>query len=125
MKSSAQLCSERLRLQQGRASPFARAISLGYYDGSTSGVLECGTCSEIYRYEMIDSDARDLRVFALAPMPKGSLDELALACSVLGQPRWPMWSPVWRFKDESEKNRVQREVDRLLAMATPVQVIVA
>ena len=59
-------------------SPVLKILALGYYDGPTDGLLQCEN-GLVYRFEILawDSEAQDVRVFSLAPMPPTAFDRLA------------------------------------------------
>lgn len=46
-----------------------KMITVGYYDGPTSGLVECEVCSRVYKFAMVDWDDRqEVRIHALAPI---------------------------------------------------------
>ncbi len=104
-------------------SPFSRIIALGYYDGPTSGILEGGTAGPAYKFVMLDGD--DLRIYSLAPLPPGSLENLVQLLTPYQQPRWPLWCPRWSFPSEALRAEVEAETDRILGLAGPVEWVVA
>src|SRR3954447_1080191 len=72
--------------------PFARRVVLGFYDGPTSGLLQCAGCGAEYYFDMLDWDGdHRVRVFRLARLPAGSLNRFAAALSHLEKPSWPDW----------------------------------
>lgn len=82
------LCCRDLARASRRSSPFDRAIVLGWYDGPTEGLVRCGACNRVYRFEMLDSvdEDRGIRVYSLAPLPADSMD-LLVEASLLTQRR--------------------------------------
>ena len=49
-------------------SPFVRLVAVGYYDGPTHGLVECGGCGRLYAFCKLDwDDGQDVRIFSLAP----------------------------------------------------------
>lgn len=98
---------------------FARIVALGWYDGATEGVAECGCCPTAYRLQMLDDqpdreDGRDLRVFGLTPLPAGAFDQVVQACPDHKKARWPVWMPVWRFDSETQPQVTDEAVSRVL-----------
>ena len=55
-------CRELTRISKG-ASPFDRAVVLGWYDGPTDGLVRCVACKRVYRFELLDSVDEDLAGF--------------------------------------------------------------
>jgi hypothetical protein len=119
------LCCQEFTDPHGSLKPSAKVLAFEYYDGPTSGVLRCEVCSSVWRFEMIDSDdAIKQRVFALAPMPETSFDELVQVNLRFGEPRWPIWAPTWRFENEEQGREVESLVDRVLSTAHLVQSVI-
>lgn len=107
-------------------SPFGRLLSLGYYDGTTAGVTVCKRCSTEYRYELVAWDqAQEVRVFWFARTPAGTLGELTGLLSIIEAPRWPFWSPVWRFESEREREDTTSKLEALLGTAEPPSLVLA
>jgi hypothetical protein len=122
---SAPCCKDPAALA-GAPSPFPKILALGFYDGPTAGVLQCG-CGAAYRFDMLDWDGEHrVRVFRLAALPRGSLDQCAAAFAQSEPPRWPVWVPWSRTSPPAEvRDAVNREVDRVLAEAGPPDLVVA
>jgi hypothetical protein len=125
MNGEAPCCRELVRSSKG-ASPFDRAIVLGWYDGPTEGLVRCGVCHRVYRFEMLDSvdEDRGIRVYNLAPLPADSMDLLVEALSPYATPSWPMWAPLWKFPTEDDRSAVDRAVDDLMARAKRPEFVV-
>src|SRR6266487_451287 len=89
-------------------SPFTKVLALGYYDGPTNGVLQCGDGGQVYKFDLIEGPFSteeglwDMRVFALAPLPGSALARLAEGYSSFWAPRWPLWVPIWSFSDPAD-----------------------
>src|SRR5712691_7359586 len=108
-------------------SPFTRIIALGFYDGPTSGVLQCETCARVYRFDILDwDDDHEVRVFRLAVLPSQSLDECVAIFAQTDAPRWPVWVPE-RSKLPSEEAResADRAVEGILHQAESAELLVA
>jgi hypothetical protein len=116
-------------------SPISRILVLGYYDGPTNGVLQCGEAGAVYKfdfvYDLVDglSSPEDrlleLRVYSLAPLPAKALTELASAYSRFWPPRWPVWVPIWHFGNKDDEEAMNRLTDQVLRQAGPVNWVVA
>jgi len=67
-------CCQELPDFPAAKSPFSKLVILGYYDGATSGVLQCEMCQTAYRFEMLDWDEKQkVRNIALPHFPKTHL----------------------------------------------------
>lgn len=119
-------CQQPQTLTHGK-SPFSKIIALGFYDGPTSGILQCDTCLNNYKFEMIDwDDNQEVRIFRLASLPEDSLVRCVKALAEIEPPRWPVWVPFFR-KQPSEEARTaaDREIDHILKAAQPAEMLVA
>lgn len=107
-------------------SPFSKLIALGYYDGPTSGLVQCDTCSAVYRFEMLDWDEdEDVRIFSLSPLPAEAFDQIVKVCEQSSSPKWPIWVPIWKFASSAEENQANQEIEQILNQAKNPQLIVA
>lgn len=121
MNTNGPTCCQHLLRDSRANSPFGRIVSLGFYDGTTSGVARCSHCSKSYRYELIAWDSgQDLRVYSLSALPQGSFDALVGLLSSSTSPRWPLWSPVLQ-SDPAAKGAIDAE----LAKAEPPSCAIA
>jgi len=100
------------------ATNTSRLISLGFYDGTTSGLIELET-EVVFRYDVVSwDDHQDRRVYCLARMPAPAFDELVKLMSPLETPHWPQWFPRWVFSSD-----IERSVDKILDQAGPYSVV--
>jgi hypothetical protein len=107
-----------------RGALFDRVLATGFYDGVTAGVAVCATCGSEFRLDLLDwSRDQDVRVFSAAPLQRGSLHALIRACP--GEPRWPVWAPVWTGLSDSEIAAAEREIDAVISTAGPPAFVVA
>ncbi len=120
------LCRCELARSSKEPSPFDRAIVLGWYDGPSDGLIRCGACKRIFRFELLDSvdEDREIQIYSLAQLPADSMDRLVNALSPFMKPYWPMWAPLWKFPTEDDRIRVDRAVDDLIARACSPEVVV-
>jgi len=129
--SDSPVCCRELPAFPEAKSPFSKLIALGWYDGPTSGVLECDICSTAYRFEMLDQDpdwdeGLDIRIFSLSPLPTGAFAELVEVCEeFFGSPDWPIWVLIWDFGSEAEKNQAAQKIHQIQNRAMNPQLIVA
>ena len=108
-------------------SPFSKILALGFYDGPTSGVLQCATCSSVYKFDMLDwDDDHRVRIFRLAALPGDSLTECVKALEQPEAPHWPVWVPSrWNLPSEESRELADRKVQRILDRAQPAELIIA
>jgi hypothetical protein len=106
-------------------STFRRVLSLGWYDGTTSGLAQCSQCSAAFKYDLIDWDSdQDRRMFAFSPIGVQEFEHVVTLLSRNEKPSWPFWFPKWQFTS-IEKARVKSEIDERLARADPPEYLVA
>lgn len=122
-------CCQDLASLTDAPCPFSRVIALGFYDGPISGVLECGSCHAIFRFEMLDLDEEQaVRVFRLARLPEGSLEACVAALADAEPPHWPVWvpfaDPVHQHSEEA-RQKADRAVREILDKARPAELAVA
>jgi hypothetical protein len=129
MSNDVPCCSELIDRRTLR-SPFSRIIALGWYDGPTAGLSQCGACSREYRFELMDElldgeNEQDLRVYSLAPLASGSVTRLTDALSRYESPRTPIWVPRWEFPTETERRALDSLSDQILDGAGPPELVIA
>jgi len=109
-----------------KREPFGKVLSLNWYDGTTSGLVQCSRCSAVFKYDIVDWDSnQERRIFAFSPINSAEFDHIISLLSASASPSWPFWNPSWRFDSPKEKNRVAFEVDACLSRAALVEYIVA
>lgn len=83
------ICCQNLKDVRNVDSPF-KIETIGYYDGPTSGIAQCKACSAEYRFMMVDWDGlQDVRIYAFAPLPIGSLKQVEDIFAKYGPTEWP------------------------------------
>ena len=95
-------------------------VVLDYYDGPTSGFLQCAECEVSYYFYMLDWDVSQMvRVFALSSMPHDSLERVY---SLLGaRPDRRVWIPPLLSRATEEQlsalydGGLQETIDRAAA----------
>ena len=120
-------CCEHSKQERNFASPFTRALVLGYYDGPTEGLTECSRCGKVYKFDLLawDPAGQDLRVFALAPLPSTALRRLIEANARYEKPRWPLWVPLWQFPSDEDREAMKRLTEQVLREAGPAEWVIA
>jgi hypothetical protein len=98
--------------------PFGKILSFGWYDGTTSGMVQCSGCSAAFKYDIVDWDSdQDRRIFALSPIESDKFDQIVRILGGDAQAKWPFWVPRWEFDSKEERKRIEKEVDEHLATA--------
>jgi hypothetical protein len=105
--------------------PFSKVLSLGWYDGTTSGIAQCSRCSVAFKYDILDWDSdQEHRVFAFSRIDSQELNRVTELLGVAEEPSWPFWVPSWRSNSEDEKQNVRHEVESRLARAGKPEYVV-
>lgn len=120
------LCSQNFPSLKNFKSPFSKAIVFSYYDGPTSGIVDCCDNLTSYKFEMLEWDAtQDIRIFTLAEMPPKSFVFVTETLSQWEKPKLPLWVPVWEFESNVIKEKIEAEIDNILKETSPPQIVVA
>ena len=105
--------------------PFGKVLSFGWYDGTTSGMVQCSRCSAVFKYDIVDWDSdQDRRIFALSPIEPDKFDQIVRVLGGDAHAKWPFWVPKWEFDSKEEKKRIEKEVDGHLATARPPEFLI-
>jgi hypothetical protein len=107
-------------------SPFDRILCLGYYDGPTSGLAKCAESQKAYRFELVAWDSGfENRIYSLAETDLEVFDSVVQMLTRLEEPRWPFWTPRWRFGSSSEESRASSGIDQALAKIPAASLLIA
>jgi hypothetical protein len=68
-------------------------------------------------------EQQDVRVYSLTPL-LASLPTIISVLRPLGEPRWPVWLPMWANLPEQQWDALQFELDRLLTPTGGVEMII-
>ena len=69
-------------MAQPSRAPFGKILSLGWYDGTTSGLVQCSQCSAVFKYDIVDWDSdQDQRIFAFSPIEPQEFDGIVESVS--------------------------------------------
>jgi hypothetical protein len=124
MNTNDNICCQEFSPDSAMRSPFGKIISLGFYDGTTSGVAQCSHCFKAYRYELVAWDSgQDTRIYSLANLPQEAFDAMVGLLSGIKGPTWPFWEPNLP-SDSTEGRAMNAAIDTQLAKAeSPARVI--
>jgi hypothetical protein len=96
---------------------FNEVISIGWYDGTASGLALNSLHSMAFRFDLIDwGPCQEIRIFALSPLPARAFEQAVELLKRLETPKWPIWHPPWPKADHEQKI-LGRELDAILAQA--------
>ena len=124
--TSTSACCAHLVGSGEKASPFAKMIALGYYDGPTAGIVQCRSCATAYKFDLLMWDEyQDRRIFTLAELPPHALATIVNILSPYTSPTWPVWVPLWQFPAEADTNTVNSQIENMLQQAKPPGCIIA
>jgi hypothetical protein len=101
---------------------FTTIIAFGWEDAPSSGVAECSNCGRTLAFETVAVDADlDRRIVAVSALPSGTLARVEIALAPLGEPRRPIWVPLWRFDTPEQHASVERDLNALLEPGGPIE----
>lgn len=101
-------------------------VVLNYYDGPTSGVIQCDSCLATYKFTMIDwDDYQNVRVHAFAPLPSESFRRIVDLLSKYEPPKWPIWYPLRPYASDQLYDSVEKQIHESLELAEPATLAVA
>jgi hypothetical protein len=104
-----------------------QVIAFDWYDGPTAGVCELANPSCCFSFQVIGQryhSASDDRLFHVSYLPPDTVERACAVLSVLGRPTTPVWAPIWSFTDPAERQRIEDEIDALLAQGEPARLII-
>jgi len=100
-------------------------VVLNYYDGPTGGIMQCRSCSAVYKFVMVDWDEhQSVRIHALAPLPSKSFEQIVDLLSKYESPKWPMWFPVLQDSSSEVLDSLERQLQKVLGLAEPATLVV-
>jgi hypothetical protein len=106
-------------------STFDKVVSIGWYDGTVSGIVLDSSHSLAFRFDLLDwGFAEEVRVFALSPLAVADFELAVSSLSLSETPKWPMWYPPWPSAIE-EAERLGSELDLALAHAESPEYVFA
>jgi hypothetical protein len=91
-------------------------LSLGWYDGTTSGLAKCASCFTVFKYDIVAWDAdQEQRIFALSHIATQAFDRIVDALGAFESPKWPFWNPRWNIVPPELKEQTKSKVDGYLS----------
>lgn len=102
--------------------PFGQMIVFDYYDGPAGGLLQCNICGAEYHFYLLGwNEMHSVRIFALAPLPKSSFEDIF--CIFDAVPDRRVWIPPWP-SDERRLDLYEISIQCVIGRAgTPTGVI--
>lgn len=101
-------------------------VVLDFYDGPAGGLVKCKVCGTEHHFYMLDwDDAHVLRIFALAPVPDGSLQRLFELFQA--KPDRHVWIPpvFSRASEETLSDLYERGIQDIIDQAATPTVVIA
>ena len=107
------------------ASFFDRIITLGWYDGITDGLVCDSSGSFAFRFDILAwGPGQDQRVFALSAISIQAFDEVVELLGQLKPAHWPRWDVGGWPSDLSELERLNNELNRILAHSAKPSLVI-
>jgi hypothetical protein len=101
-------------------------VALDFYDGPTSGVMQCQVCSAEYRFTMLDwDDQQGDRVYALEPLPPKSFRQVVDILSAYEPPKLPLWFPLRQYPSKQVYELVEKQLAEIMDKAGAANTVVA
>ena len=101
-------------------------VALDYYDGPTSGVMQCQIFFAEYRFMMLDWDDRQSdRVYSLEPLPLKSFKQILDVLSKYEPPKLPLWFPLRQYASKQVYELVEQQLAEVMGKAGSATTVVA
>ena len=108
------------------AGPAYLMVVLDYYDGPTSGGMQCQVCFAEYRFMMLDwDDQQSDRVYSLEPLPPKSFKQILGVLSKYELPKFPLWFPSRQYPSEQVQELVERQLAEIMDKAGSATTVIA
>jgi len=105
-----------------------QVVVLDWYDGPREGFCRLRFPAAEFHFKVVAErpaeDDVDDRVFAVATLPAGAMQELLPYLSFAGEPSKPVWIPRWQSSDEDEIRSANRAVEAMIHSATATGLLV-
>jgi hypothetical protein len=106
-------------------SIFDKVVSLGWYDGTTSGLAFHALRQFACRFDLLDwGPCQEMRVFALSRIAVSDFEQAVGLLSRSETPNWPIWYPRWPISTQ-EQERMNLELDPILLRAKDPEYVFA
>lgn len=101
-------------------------VALDFYDGPTSGVMQCQVCFAEYRFTMLDWDEHQSdRVFSLEPLPVQSFNQIVEVLFNYEPPKLPLWFPLRPYPSKQVHELVERQLAEVMNNAGSATAVIA
>lgn len=95
-----------------------QVVVFDWSDGPREGLCELARPKCCFYFEVVEErpteDGLDDRFFSVSATPPDSVEKVLSILGELGLPSKPTWVPVWNFRTEEVRLRVERRLDDLL-----------
>jgi hypothetical protein len=106
-------------------STFDKVASIGWYDGTVSGLALDSSHSLAFRFDLLDwGSAQEVRVFALSPLATTDFDLVMTLYGEFETPEWPIWYTPWTPAMQ-ENECLRSELNTVLARAESPEFVFA
>ena len=95
-----------------------QSIVFDWFDGPKHGICALQYPPSEFEFtciaERLSPDGVDHRLYSIAELPEGTVDQVRELLTDLGTPHVPVWVPVWNLPSSDERQKVDGEIDNLL-----------
>src|SRR5436305_10077144 len=89
-------CCRNLASLATSPSPFSQFTVRDEYDVFTAGVVQCGNCLSVYKFDMLEEGTTmDNRIYSLSPLPAESFEQMVSALGRKETRNWVLRLPKW------------------------------
>lgn len=104
---------------------FDNVISIGWYDGTTSGLAVHSSSLLAFRFDLLAwGPSQEVRVFVLSPIAIQGFEQVVKLFSRFEPPQSPIWYPGWPSETQ-RKSQLESELDSILKQANNAEFVFA
>jgi len=83
-------------------------------------------CGRTYLFKALGfvNEDEGVRLYGLSELPGDALGSVVAALRPYMEPRWPIWAPIWKFPEDSNRIAVDSLIDRVLSSAGPMSEVI-
>lgn len=106
-----------------------QVIVLDWFDGPREGVCALSSPESEFYFSLLaeraNEDDLDDRLFRLAAVPIGTVDQLLESLGGGSDETHPVWTPVWKFSDEAHRRKAELLVSAIESHRRPTNIVIA